>query len=396
MLDRLVRRMLAAAIVCCLTAPAQAGQLGPTPAPVARPSAGLSSVAYSIAKITELLETRGYRDIIFTDRILPRYKAEACFGSEKFELKLNWWGDVVNRTKIGNCAGGSGAVAEANQEIRYILRSKGFSRIRFVNPDPPKIIVEACREGDRLRLELDRFGTTKATEDIGRCLFFDEDNTPVNLKLPGVMTADQVEDVLLSQGFEDIRFTDRQLPRYVAEACRGGNKFKLIVNRYAEITDRTNIGSCATTSSGTDATDNPPPRQFSRAEIMQRGRLDPEICQEYFDFLLYDNSVRFDVASAKVRSDSIDLLTQLAWVANRCPEATIEISGHTDSDGSPSYNQKLSEQRAVAVRDFLVRKDVRRSRLATIGFGEDRPLVSNTSSRNKAKNRRIEFSARWE
>jgi OOP family OmpA-OmpF porin len=129
---------------------------------------------------------------------------------------------------------------------------------------------------------------------------------------------------------------------------------------------------------------------------MQKGRLDPELCQEYFDFLLFDNSVRFDVASAKIRSDSTDLLTQLAWVANRCPEATIEISGHTDSDGSPSYNQKLSERRATAVLDYLVKKDVRRSRLASIGFGEDRPLVANTSSANKAKNRRIEFSARWE
>lgn len=393
---RAFRRMLAAAALVFAMTPVAAGPLGPVPGDVAQSRSGLESVAYSIAKITELLETRGYRDIIFTDRILPRYKAEACFGSEKFELKLNWWGDVVNRTKIGNCAGGSSSVAaDANQEIRYILRSKGFSRIRFINPDPPKIIVEACREGVRLKLELDRFGTTKNSEELGDCFAFDEDKTPVNPSLPGVLKLEEVEDILASQGFSDIRFTDKTLPRFVAEACRGGNKFKLTINRYAEITDRTVIGGCES-ANDEDVSDNPPPKRYTRAEIMRTGRLDPELCQEYFDFLLYDNSVRFDVASAKVKSESTDLLTQLAWVANRCPDATIEISGHTDSDGSPSYNQKLSEKRAIAVRDFLVKKDVRRSRLATIGFGEDRPLVPNTSTKNKAKNRRIEFSTRWE
>lgn len=393
---RVLRRMLAAAVVIFVVTPVAAGPFGLVPGDVAEPRSGVVTVAYSIAKITELLETRGYRGIVFTDRILPRYKAEACFGSEKFELKLNWWGDVVNRTKIGNCAGGGSTVTtDANQEIRYILRSKGFSRIRFVNPDPPKIIVEACREGARLRLELDRFGTTKNTEELGDCYAFDEDKTPVNPSLPGVLKLEEVEDILASQGFSDIRFTDKTLPRFVAEACRGGNKFKLTVNRYAEITDRAVIGGCES-ADDEDVTGNPPPKRYTRAEIMQRGNLEGELCQEYFDFLLYDNSVRFDVARAKIRSESTDLLTQLAWVANRCPDATIEISGHTDSDGSPSYNQKLSEKRAIAVRDFLMKKDVRRSRLATIGFGEDRPLVPNTSTKNKGKNRRIEFSARWE
>ncbi|MFO1172163.1 MAG: OmpA family protein [Hyphomicrobiaceae bacterium] len=381
----------AAIVTFALTRMASAGMIIPAdPAP----GLGTSPAAYSIAKITELLETRGYRGIEFTDRILPRYKAEACYGTDKFELKLNWWGDVVNRTKIGSCAGTS-VGADANLEIRYVLRSKGFSRIRFLNPDPPNIIAEACREGVRLKLTLDRFGTTKESEEIGSCPAFDEVKTPVNESAPDVLKADEVEDILSSQGFTDIRFTDRKLPTYVAEACRGGNKFKLTLNRFGEITDRTNTGGCAA-AGGEEIVAKPAPNKLTRAEIMQKGRLDPELCQEYFDFLLYDNSVRFDVASAKVRADSIDLLDQLAWVANRCPEATIEISGHTDSDGSPSYNQKLSENRAKAVLDYLVKKDVKRNRLASIGFGEDRPIAANTSSANKAKNRRIEFSARWE
>ena len=383
--------LAAAIVVFTLTSMASAGVIVP-----GDPAPGLKTapVAYSIAKITELLETRGYRGIVFTDRILPRYKAEACYGTEKFELKLNWWGDVVNRTKIGTCAGTS-VGADANLEIRYVLRSKGFSRIRFVNPDPPNIIAEACREGVRLKLTLDRFGTTKNSEEIGDCPAFDEARTPVNEYSVDVLDADEVEDTLSSQGFTEIRFTDRKLPTYVAEACRGGNKFKLTVNRYGEITDRTNTGGCA--GAGAEETVvKPAPKKLTRAEIMQKGRLDPELCQEYFDFLLYDNSVRFDVASTKVKPDSTDLLDQLAWVANRCPQATIEISGHTDSDGSPSYNQKLSEKRAKAVLDYLVKKDVKRNRLASIGFGEDRPIAANSSSANKAKNRRIEFSARWE
>ena len=70
----------------------------------------------------------------------------------------------------------------------------------------------------------------------------------------------------------------------------------------------------------------------------------------------------------------------------------IQIAGHTDSDGSESYNQTLSEQRAASVKNYLVDNGISASRLSTIGFGENLPVVSNGSAANKAMNRRIEFT----
>ena len=69
----------------------------------------------------------------------------------------------------------------------------------------------------------------------------------------------------------------------------------------------------------------------------------------------------------------------------------VQISGHADSDHTEEYNQTLSENRAMAVYDYLVAHGVNPSNLSTIGYGEDRPAVPNTSAANKALNRRVEF-----
>jgi outer membrane protein OmpA-like peptidoglycan-associated protein len=84
-------------------------------------------------------------------------------------------------------------------------------------------------------------------------------------------------------------------------------------------------------------------------------------------------------------------LATLVSVAKRCPDFNVEISGHTDSDGSPIFNQHLSEQRAQAVANFLMSKGIEATRLKAVGYGETKPLAPNTNWRNKALNRRIEF-----
>jgi len=72
-------------------------------------------------------------------------------------------------------------------------------------------------------------------------------------------------------------------------------------------------------------------------------------------------------------------------------DVQVRIAGHTDSDGSASYNQTLSEQRAQSVMTYLVEHDISARRLSTVGYGESRPAVPNDSPANKARNRRIEF-----
>jgi OOP family OmpA-OmpF porin len=69
----------------------------------------------------------------------------------------------------------------------------------------------------------------------------------------------------------------------------------------------------------------------------------------------------------------------------------IEISGHTDNVGNPTYNQKLSEGRAKSVVDYLITKGVSENVLTFVGYGQDRPVDTNKTEAGKANNRRVEF-----
>jgi len=104
------------------------------------------------------------------------------------------------------------------------------------------------------------------------------------------------------------------------------------------------------------------------------------------------NNIYFDVGSATLKPESYGVLDGVVETLLDNPDATVRIAGHTDSDGSESFNQTLSEQRAQSVFTYLVNHGVSARRLSTIGYGETAPVVPNTSSANKAQNRRIEFT----
>ena len=69
----------------------------------------------------------------------------------------------------------------------------------------------------------------------------------------------------------------------------------------------------------------------------------------------------------------------------------VEISGHTDNVGKAAANQKLSENRAKAVKNYLVQKSIAPERILTVGYGSQRPIAPNTTTEGKQKNRRVEF-----
>jgi len=74
------------------------------------------------------------------------------------------------------------------------------------------------------------------------------------------------------------------------------------------------------------------------------------------------------------------------------PKANFSIQGHTDSSGSNTLNQKLSEKRAKAVLDYLVAKGgIAADRLTSAGFGEDYPIADNKTRAGRAENRRVEI-----
>jgi OOP family OmpA-OmpF porin len=122
--------------------------------------------------------------------------------------------------------------------------------------------------------------------------------------------------------------------------------------------------------------------------------VDPTVCQQLFGELLEKRTIQFETGQATLELDSIGLLDQLTETALRCPTATIEIVGHTDSDGDASFNQTLSERRAQAVVDFLVKAGLPASRFRPIGFGSTQPIAANDTDEGKAKNRRIDFIVR--
>jgi outer membrane protein OmpA-like peptidoglycan-associated protein len=102
------------------------------------------------------------------------------------------------------------------------------------------------------------------------------------------------------------------------------------------------------------------------------------------------NEVSFDVNSATVKPSFKPSLTKVADVLKRY-ESQMTIVGHTDSSGSESYNQQLSERRARAVRDELVRLGVPAARLSATGRGEFEPRADNSTESGRSQNRRVEI-----
>ena len=120
--------------------------------------------------------------------------------------------------------------------------------------------------------------------------------------------------------------------------------------------------------------------------------VDADECQTLLTDSMKQNSILFETAKAVIKPDSFGLLDRLSFVVRRCPAVTVEIAGHTDSDGSDEYNQSLSEERANAVRSHLVQTGIFVGRLRAVGYGETQPIADNSTDEGKARNRRIEFT----
>jgi outer membrane protein OmpA-like peptidoglycan-associated protein len=106
------------------------------------------------------------------------------------------------------------------------------------------------------------------------------------------------------------------------------------------------------------------------------------------------SDVLFDSGSATLQPGGVDKLREVAQVLDRYPKTQVQIVGHTDSRGSPTSNVQLSERRAQAVRDVLVRDGVDPSRITTRGEGETRPVATNDTPEGRAQNRRVEIITR--
>jgi len=101
--------------------------------------------------------------------------------------------------------------------------------------------------------------------------------------------------------------------------------------------------------------------------------------------------IHFAFAKATIRPISYKVLDAVVDVLKKNPKFRIEVQGHTDNRGPAYYNKRLSQNRANAVRSYLIRHGISSSRLVAKGYGMDKPIVPNTSARNRALNRRVQF-----
>ena len=103
--------------------------------------------------------------------------------------------------------------------------------------------------------------------------------------------------------------------------------------------------------------------------------------------------VHFETGKARIKSRSHKLLDNVAAVLGKHPEIKrIRVEGHTDDKGDDAFNKDLSQKRAESVRAYLVGKGIGEDRLEATGFGEEKPIAENTSSKGRAQNRRVEFN----
>jgi len=106
----------------------------------------------------------------------------------------------------------------------------------------------------------------------------------------------------------------------------------------------------------------------------------------------YAKTILFDTGKSSIKTESAQVLSDIVNILKEYPTANFTIEGHTDSVGSNTLNQKLSDSRAAAVKDYLIQNGVSSARLSSAGYGEDKPIASNKTKEGRAQNRRVEIN----
>jgi outer membrane protein OmpA-like peptidoglycan-associated protein len=107
--------------------------------------------------------------------------------------------------------------------------------------------------------------------------------------------------------------------------------------------------------------------------------------------LVMPGNITFATGSATVKTDFRDVLGSVAVVLAEFDKTILEVTGHTDSTGSDTFNLQLSERRAQSVAVVLQENEVAFKRILTAGLGESRPIADNNSGEGRSKNRRVEL-----
>ena len=105
-------------------------------------------------------------------------------------------------------------------------------------------------------------------------------------------------------------------------------------------------------------------------------------------------NVEFEFNSAYLKKECLDILSRLVSIMRENPGLRVEIRGYTDTIGDAGYNKKLSERRADAVAEYMIKQGISPERVSSQGFGKENPIASNDTEEGRRKNRRTEFYIR--
>jgi len=101
--------------------------------------------------------------------------------------------------------------------------------------------------------------------------------------------------------------------------------------------------------------------------------------------------VTFGFNSAEITADERGTLAEAVSILERYPNVRVEVAGHTDSVGNPTYNLNLSQRRAESVVEFLVERGIDGDRMVARGYGQNEPIADNATEAGRAMNRRVEL-----
>ena len=163
----------------------------------------------------------------------------------------------------------------------------------------------------------------------------------------------------------------------VQAKLRAGNLPAINVDeRISDCSCKTDPSSCAKPAAAPAMVQEAVPAPASKPAIMEKGR-------QTLD-------VEFDYNKSIIKPGYYKDIDDLVNVMKDHPELKVVIEGHTDNSGSAEYNKKLSQQRAEAVKQYMVEKGIEANRLKAKGFGEEKPIASNDTEEGRQKNRRVE------
>ena len=132
-------------------------------------------------------------------------------------------------------------------------------------------------------------------------------------------------------------------------------------------------------------------RQQMRARLMQQLNQVLQTRDSARGLIVSMPDVLFDTGSANLKATARERLAKVAGILIAYPDIHVEIDGYTDSTGSDTFNQQLSQNRSDSVRDYLSSQGVSQGMITTRGFGESDPIASNDTSAGRQQNRRVEL-----